>query len=299
MLRSISNTWLILDTFTVAQPIRTIRECASISGLTKSSTYRLLRSLEETGLVERADVGWRLGPRVVDLATRRLANLDPRRDVAPRLSALGRREWVAGALSIPGGDEVGVSGRAILLSLPQEERLVYLTSVEWNELSPERRAELLKELEDASQRGYALQRGESIPGVAGIGVPLHDPMGRPVRHRREHRTVRSGSPRPGRVDDRPADEHLPGGACARTAAVLRASRIASVSTYGSKRRRRRPAIVNRRKPRAGALCKASDGRWTRNRSAVNTPMRSTPLRQAPRSIRGPQVSQPSLRSVAR
>jgi DNA-binding IclR family transcriptional regulator len=41
--------------------------------------------------------------------------------------------------------------------------------------SPE---ELRKELAQAKERGYAVSRGESVPGVFGLAVPVRDDMGR-------------------------------------------------------------------------------------------------------------------------
>jgi DNA-binding IclR family transcriptional regulator len=205
MLQVVANVWRILDAFTPENPVRTLPECAAISGLTKSSAYRLILSLEEIEFVERAEVGWRLGPRVVELATRRLGNHDLRRDAAPRLAALCQRVRAAGAFSIPDGSDMvyldryespepfmtarlgararlwaGASGRAVLAALPDDERPVYLEVDDWKALDGKRQAKVLKELDDARQRGYAIQRGISTPGIAGVAAAIRNGAGRPV-----------------------------------------------------------------------------------------------------------------------
>ena len=208
MIQVISRVDRVLGSFTRERPELTLTECAGAAELTKSSVHRLLLSLEQVGLVERKrDTAlWRLGPRVVWLASVRLGQFELRREAVSRLRELGQTFRAAAAFSVPEGSDMvylerqespepfsasarlggrasiwaGGSGRAVLSRLTEEERTARLDVEEWHRLPGQTRAAVMQEVEEAAKRGYAVDPGTFFEGVAGVAVPVSDLHGHPV-----------------------------------------------------------------------------------------------------------------------
>jgi IclR family pca regulon transcriptional regulator len=197
----------LLQAFTVERPELTLSECSAAAGLSKSSAHRFLSSLEEVQLVERSGTHWRLGPRVVWLATVRLGQLDLRREAAPLLRELGQRLNAATAFSVPNGTEMiylerfespdaygvnarlggtapiwgGASGRIVLAQLSADERAARLDADGWRALPAGVRDEIVADIERAMQDGYCVElTSHFFPGVSGVAVAVRDPHGMPV-----------------------------------------------------------------------------------------------------------------------
>jgi IclR family transcriptional regulator, pca regulon regulatory protein len=196
----------MLGAFTLERPELTLTESAEAAGLTKSSAHRLLLSLEVVGLIERDGQRWRLGPRVVWLATVRLGQFDLRREASLALRELGRTLRAATAFSVPHGADMiyverqespepfaasarlgaiapiwaGGSGKAILSCLSSEDMMARLDVPEWHRLPHETREEVLEEVERARERGYALDPGSFFDGISGVATAVRDLHGHPV-----------------------------------------------------------------------------------------------------------------------
>lgn len=196
----------VLRTFSVDEPVLTLAECARRSGLNKSTTHRMLQSLEEMGFTERVDDGWRLGPTLVDLAMVRLGTLEMRREAVRHLRALRDAFHAAVAFSVPEGhhmlylerldspDAFGVSarlasraplwsggsGRAVLSALAPDERLERLNVDEWHRLPLEIRTRIEHDVDEATLRGYAIDRGEFFDAIGGVAAAVRDPHGEPI-----------------------------------------------------------------------------------------------------------------------
>jgi IclR family transcriptional regulator, pca regulon regulatory protein len=206
-MQAVSRVALLLDAFTVERPELTLSECSAAAGLSKSSAHRFLASLEEVQFVERVESRWRLGPRVVWLATVRLGHLDLRHEAAPRLRLLGRRFHAATAFSIPSGSDMiyversegpgpfgvnarlgalapiwgGASGRAILMRLSESERAARLDAHGWRALDEAVRREILDDIDRGIETGYCFERSSRFfPGIGGVAVPIVDLHGLPV-----------------------------------------------------------------------------------------------------------------------
>jgi DNA-binding IclR family transcriptional regulator len=177
-----------------------------MTGLTKSSTYRILVSLEEIGLVERTESRWRLGQRLGLLASIRQGHLDLQREASPQLRELGRMFRAAVAYAVPDGDQMiyierhespdqfapsarlggrapiwaGAAGRAVLSRLTPEERQRRLDSDVWHRLPRDVRRAVTNEIERAQTCGYATDPGGFFEGVAGVAVAVTDPRDEPV-----------------------------------------------------------------------------------------------------------------------
>lgn len=206
MVQVVDRIGSLLATFTREQGTRSLTEIADEAGLNKSSAYRLLVSLEAIGLTERRGTSWRLGPRLVSLANVRLGQMALRRAAAARLPPLCDAFRASAALSIPDEHDMvyldryespepfaararlgarwpiwaGASGQAVLSRLTPRERDARLDHADWHALTEQQRADILADIATASERGYAIDRGAFIDGVAGVAAPVCDHDGRPA-----------------------------------------------------------------------------------------------------------------------
>jgi DNA-binding IclR family transcriptional regulator len=199
MVQVIDRVGALLRAFSDTEPELTLGECAERSGLTKSSAHRLLASLEEIGLVERlGNASWRLGGFVLRLAAVRLSQVDLRAEVIGQLRALGQRFLAATAFSVPHNTDMiyiertdsplpfapgaslgstapmwaGAAGRAVLCAMDPADQAAHLSSPAWDTLPQAVRDNVLQDIEDASLRGYSIDRGQFFEGVAGVAVPV-------------------------------------------------------------------------------------------------------------------------------
>lgn len=176
---------------------------AEILALPKPTTYRLLRSLVETGMVEHVDIGagyYTLGPRFASLvyagASRDwiasvsqplLKDLSLQTDQACFIAKLSgdRIQSVAmtapensvRAYVLPGRDialHAGASAKAILAFQPESFVTTLLPPVlpRLTEATIESREVLMAELRRARAEGVAYCRNEDFDGFGGIAVPI-------------------------------------------------------------------------------------------------------------------------------
>lgn len=206
MVQVVDRVGALLRAFSDAEPELTLGECAERSGLTKSSAHRLLAALAEIGLVERMEnFSWRVGGFAVQLAAIRLSQVNLRGEVVGQLRALGQRFQAATAFSVPNGSDMiyiertdsplpfapsaslgstapmwaGAAGRAVLSAMDSGARAAHLSSPAWDELPGDVRESVQRDIEEASLRGYSIDRGQFFEGVAGVAVPLgrrHEPV---------------------------------------------------------------------------------------------------------------------------
>ncbi|MBA3735870.1 MAG: IclR family transcriptional regulator [Actinobacteria bacterium] len=206
MIRVVDRIGQILGAFSLEQPELTLTECARAIDLNKSSTYRLLQSLEAIGLVDRDDYSWRLGPRTVTLATIRLGRFELRREAISQLRALRTKFREAVAFSVPEGSEMiylerldspeaygvsarlgsraamwaGGSGKATLARFAPSEREGRLDVDEWHRLPKTVQDRVLAEVTAAAERGYCVDGGEFFNGIGGVATAITNAHGEPI-----------------------------------------------------------------------------------------------------------------------
>jgi DNA-binding IclR family transcriptional regulator len=174
-------------------------------GLSRSTTFRLLSSMEHEGLIDRdATTGaYRLGLRLMQLGmavSRRLDLRDVARPVLADLTATTRQtsflsirrsfeavciDRVAGshvdvlALTLGGALplHIGAAPRVLLAAMDDEEIAEYLAAGEPRRATPDSIVEpdaLLRDVERTRAEGYVLSNEDVSPGVCAVGAPVRD-----------------------------------------------------------------------------------------------------------------------------
>jgi DNA-binding IclR family transcriptional regulator len=167
----------------------TIVEIASALGLHRSIAYRILRTLEDHGLVLRDRAGAvQLGPRMATLA--RSVSRDLQSAALPQLTSvanelrmtaflavLDRHEVVTLVAVEPSHAHATVAQRPgtrhpLASGAPGIAIQSVLTEAEWRALGGEHPR---PEVGAARTRGYATSHDEVIPGLASVAAPLSVP----------------------------------------------------------------------------------------------------------------------------
>ncbi len=207
----IDKAALVLDALLRHPHGATPTEVAGDLGLNRSTTFRLLTSLEHAGLLDRdpATGRYRLGLRMLVLGDAVRERLDLVRIAEPILRELRdtvrqtvflseRDGWGAVCLQrLPGPDvdilawrtghrlpfHTGAGPRALLAALPEEELEAYLAGPgPWPTRQGELSAtELRRLVEQTRERGWSLNREDVTDGVSSLAVAVRsNDTGAPV-----------------------------------------------------------------------------------------------------------------------
>ena len=191
----------ILLLFNDAKLIWTANEIAEALGVARSTSYRYLQSLVAAGLLEEADRGFQLGPRVLDLARLARRGSGLAEIARPHLRQLASASGESVLLTRRSGShvvciDVATSATAIRTSyepghlLPLNAGASARVLLAWE--TPETVASLMgqsplqaftsntitdpeefqRELERIAEAGYALSRAELDAEVVGIAAPI-------------------------------------------------------------------------------------------------------------------------------
>jgi len=191
--QTLSRGIQLLEALADAREPRTIDELAARIGVHRSIAYRLLRTLEDHGLVVRESGRVALGPRMAALAAG--VSHDLQAQALPELTAVANelgmtcflvvldadecitlasvepRHAVATVVQRPGARHpvtAGAPGRAVLSLLPDDA---------W---PADASAGVRAAVAEVRARGYATSHDEVIPGVASVAVPLATRSQRPA-----------------------------------------------------------------------------------------------------------------------
>ncbi|BBO82070.1 IclR family transcriptional regulator [Desulfosarcina ovata subsp. sediminis] len=183
--------------------------CAE-TGIHKSTTFCLLYTLRKYGIVqtEGRRKGYTLGPGLIGLSRKFLDTLSAPRLAEPILAELSGKTGVATALGLiadnkvfvaakhEGGNALGITmrvghrfpltygchGKAICAYLTEQELNVLLKEEKlyfYGDPSKFDRQKLLKEIAECQRDGFAVDLGETVPGLNVIAAPVLGPNQRP------------------------------------------------------------------------------------------------------------------------
>ena len=199
VLRAIS----ILDCFSTERPELGVREVARRLRLSRSTTGRLLATLQSAGVVARnpGTRAYMIGPRVLAWAGLYTGVLDVRATARPILDGLRRATRETTTLYVRDGHQrvcverldgpqsiravvrlgermplyAGAGGKVLLAFLPAAERravLDRLALVRFTRRTITDRSRLERELAVIRRQGYAASSGERFPGAATVAAPI-------------------------------------------------------------------------------------------------------------------------------
>ena len=200
---AVARTIGVLDLISSRRDLTSARQIAGELGLPKSSAYRILQSLQQTGAIEyEAESGsFRLGPSIARIGIQALGGLGVRQLARRFLEDLVDSTNETASLSVRFGDTrtyvdvvespnilsarppigrplpllVGAPGRALSFPLADEEihELLERTSLSsYTTNTPVSPEEVWEGIEEARARGYAVARDEVISGLATISAPV-------------------------------------------------------------------------------------------------------------------------------
>ncbi len=204
---SVLRAGRILDALAAGPPRATLAALSRSLEIPRSSTLALCNSLVEAGLLARDPDGlYRLGPHTLELSRAFLSQTDIHSEfqrVVAQVDALPEQTLVCAVLrgrdvvyiaSRPGTSPLGVSyeigmrlpahctatGLAMLSTLPEAKVRDLYAGVELERLterSISSAKELSERLEGVRERGYAVDNGETAPGMTCIGAAVRDGAG--------------------------------------------------------------------------------------------------------------------------
>jgi DNA-binding IclR family transcriptional regulator len=202
----------VLDLFTDARPAWTQAELARESALARSTLSRLVRFLAGRGYLFEDRGRYRLGFAAIDIGRRAQAQFSLVDLCSDILEELARA--TAETVILTGFDEAhsrvvclaqipsrqsglrvfenvgaafplhcGATAKAVLAYLPANQIEAVLSGdlTPFNPEAPHRLPEQLRaEMDEVRQSGYTVSHEETYPGVAGFGVAILAPDGRPL-----------------------------------------------------------------------------------------------------------------------
>jgi len=206
MMRAVQRTLAIFDCFTNEHTSLTLQEIANRIRLPKSTTFRLVQSLDEAGYLVRLDnQEYCLSFRFTRLAGLVKSTLDIRQIARPKLLELARRANETVTLNMVSerhrvcidvidtpsplmsvtkpGERVrlvdGATAKSLMAWLPKKDlqrALAYAVKA-----TGKKRADLSKELGRIRELGYAVTHGERVLGLTAVSAPIEERDGQ-VRH---------------------------------------------------------------------------------------------------------------------
>jgi PcaR/PcaU/PobR family beta-ketoadipate pathway transcriptional regulator len=205
---ALSRGLALLEAFSAERPSLTLSELSKAVGLSRSSTYRLVYTLEDMGFLlrDKGNKSYRLGTRILGLGFAYLASQELVELARPHLEALRDRTNCSAHLGVVEGTEliyvvrapdrkaltshirVGSRlaahatsmGRAILSHLPEAEirrRFAGASLESYTAHTATDVDSLIALLAADRARGYILSRSAYEEGIASVAAPVRDADG--------------------------------------------------------------------------------------------------------------------------
>ncbi len=194
----------------LSHPNLSLPQIVKLSGQPKTSAYRMLCSLEETGFVRRtADGAYELGLVFLQFAHALSERLDIRKVSLPVMQRLGKEIGEAVNLIVRDGNEAiyvekvdttepvrvytaigrraplygGACPRILLTYMPEEELKAYLSQVKLEPIADNTITDLeqlRRKIAEDRANGYTVSHSELYNFTSAVGAPIFDHSGRVV-----------------------------------------------------------------------------------------------------------------------
>ena len=199
MMRAVGRALAVFDCFSEDLPSLSLQAIATKVRLPKSTTFRIVQSLDEAGyLVRLENQEYCLSFKFVRLAGLVKTNLDIRRIARSVIEQAARASGETVTLNTARGrervciDVVDTPSPLMSIAKPGEHwplvdgataklLLAYLPRSESKDavnfalrMSGQRRSDLLAELERVRRQGYAVTHGERVLGLTAVAAPVRD-----------------------------------------------------------------------------------------------------------------------------
>ncbi|NLO27444.1 MAG: IclR family transcriptional regulator [Actinobacteria bacterium] len=206
--RSVGRAVAILEQFTLDRPEPTLTEISTEIGLSKSTTHRLLTTLEAAEMVEfdRKSLRYRLGLKVFRLGSVASKGMDLVRQAEPLLRSIAEETDETSLLLVADGHQalcllrfdgdcqvrvlfsepgkhsafnIGAAQRVLLAHLPDDvwEEVVAHHVRHMTQYSLVARDELERDRREIQEHGYAVSWEDIILYTCGLGAPVRDAEG--------------------------------------------------------------------------------------------------------------------------
>lgn len=198
MMRSVQRILAILESFTAEDSCLSLHEIAGRIELPKSTTFRLVQSLEKSGyLIRLEDQRYCLSFRITRLAGVVRSTLGIREIARPIMRVLAEQtgetvslyaidermrvciDAVATALPLRSvsqpGERVSLargSSSKVLMAFAKDPKALAPVRSEMAKLGKQTDAQVRAELEKIRQAGYAVSHGERVLGVSALSAPV-------------------------------------------------------------------------------------------------------------------------------
>jgi len=204
MMRGVQRTVAVFDCFTPQRLSLMLQEIADSIRLPKSTTFRVVQSLEEAGyLIRLEDHKYCLSFRFMRLAGMVMSTLNVRQVARPIMFKLARHANETITLNVASGrDRIcidvidtpsplmslarpgqhvplvnkGATAKTLMTHLPEKEMetiVGYLANA-----NARKRAEIIGELARIRKDGYCVSHGERVLGLSAIAAPIRDSNGK-------------------------------------------------------------------------------------------------------------------------
>lgn len=205
--RSVERAIDILTSFSIEEPILTVPEISQKTGLTKSTVFRLLASLESKGMVQKipSTYEYKLGIRLLALGNIVQSSLELIDVAKPIMKGLSEKTQETVNINIIQGlkrvcidridgnqalrkvSEVGkllplhkgASGK-LLLAFSDQELMTKVLKEQREFMSEAALNELKLELFDIREKGYATSLSDRLEGTASVSAPIKDYTGKVI-----------------------------------------------------------------------------------------------------------------------
>ena len=206
--RAVVRAIAVLKAFGGARSAWGITELANHLSLNKATVFRMVRTLEQEGMLTRdtARDAYHLGPELIVLGAHALRSADFRAIARFQLESLAKRTGESATLEVLVGDETLIidealgqfflggsgeigtrwpahatsTGKVLLAALLRQGGTLPRHLQACTAKTITSAAKLERELSRVHRRGYAVAREELEPGFVAIGAPVHNHEGRVI-----------------------------------------------------------------------------------------------------------------------